>query len=428
LTFREVAMRILIIGGGIGGLVTALSLHARGIDCVVYEQSGTIRELGVGFNILPHAIKVLAELDLLEELDAVAIRTRELIMMDRRGNEIWREARGLHAGYDVPQFSIHRGHLQRVLYRAVCKRLGETAVVAGRQLVGFEHDRDGVRAQFCDQSGNYVETIRADGLIAADGIHSTVRAAMNPHEGPPRWNGVMMWRGATDWPKFLSGGSMIVAGGTDTKLVLYPIAPGATPERRLTNWAVCSKIAEAGATPPRREDWSRAASRDELQPYLERFAIEHVDLRALVAATQTFYEYPMCDRDPLPNWTRERVTLLGDAAHPMYPMGSNGASQTILDAREIAQCLASTSDVARAFRTYEEARRPTTARVVQMNRAGGPEGVIDVVERLAPEGFRCIDDVIARDELEAMLKSYATAAGFGKEQVNNGRSGAQANA
>jgi 2-polyprenyl-6-methoxyphenol hydroxylase-like FAD-dependent oxidoreductase len=116
---REVAMRILIIGGGIGGLATALSLHARGIDCVVYEQSGAIRELGVGFNILPHAIKVLAELDLLEELDAVAIRTRELIMMDRRGNEIWREARGLHAGYDVPQFSIHRGHLQGVLYRAV---------------------------------------------------------------------------------------------------------------------------------------------------------------------------------------------------------------------------------------------------------------------------------------------------------------------
>ena len=411
-------MRILIVGGGIGGLATALTLHARGIDCVVYEQSAAIRELGVGVNILPHAIKVLVELDLLQELDAVAIRTRELIMTDRRGNEIWREARGLHAGYDVPQFSIHRGRLQGVLYRAACERLGETAVVVGRKLVDFKQDRDGVLAQFCDQSGNSAQTLRADGLIAADGIHSTVRAAMNPNEGPPRWNGTMMWRGATEWPKFLSGSSMIVAGGTDAKLVLYPIAPGATPERRLTNWAVCSKIAEAGATPPRREDWSRAASRDELQPYLERFAVEHVDLGALVAATPTFYEYPMCDRDPLPGWSRERVTLLGDAAHPMYPMGSNGASQTLLDAREIAQCLATTSDVAQAFRAYEDVRRPTTARVVQMNRNGGPEGVIDIVERLAPAGFSCIDDVIGRDELEAILKSYATAAGFGKEQVN----------
>jgi 5-methylphenazine-1-carboxylate 1-monooxygenase len=411
-------MRILIVGGGIGGLATALTLHARGIDCVVYEQSVAVRELGVGVNILPHAIKVLVELDLLPELDAVAIRTRELIMTDRRGNEIWREARGLHAGYDVPQFSIHRGRLQGVLYRAACERLGETAVVVGRKLVDFKQDRDGVLAQFCDQSGNHAQTLRADGLIAADGIHSTVRAAMNPEEGPPRWNGTMMWRGATEWPKFLSGSSMIVAGGTDAKLVLYPIAPGATPERRLTNWAICSKIAEAGATPPRREDWSRPASRDELQPHLERLAVEHVDLRALVAATPTFYEYPMCDRDPLPAWSRERVTLLGDAAHPMYPMGSNGASQTLLDAWEIALCLATTSDVAKAFRAYEDVRRPTTARVVQMNRNGGPEGVIDIVERLAPAGFSCIDDVIRRDELEAMLKSYATAAGFGKEQVN----------
>jgi 2-polyprenyl-6-methoxyphenol hydroxylase-like FAD-dependent oxidoreductase len=406
-------MRILIVGGGVGGLTTALALHARGIDCVVCEQSSAVRELGVGINILPHAIQVLVELGLLDELDAVAIRTRELIMTDRRGNEIWREARGLHAGYDVPQFSLHRGRLQGVLYRAACERLGEAAVVLGCKLVGFEQDREGVVAQFSDTS------IRADGLIAADGIHSTVRAAIYPHEGPPRWNGTMMWRGATDWPTFLDGSSMIVAGGTDAKLVLYPIGPGATPERRLTNWAVCSKIAEAGATPPRREDWSRAASREELHPYLERFSIEHVDLHALIAATPTFYEYPMCDRDPLPSWTRERVTLLGDAAHPMYPMGSNGASQTILDAREIAQCLATTSAIAGAFRAYEDARRPATARVVQMNRAGGPEGVIDIVERLAPEGFNRIDDVIGRDELQVMLKSYANAAGFGKEQVNS---------
>jgi len=411
-------MKVLIVGCGIGGLVTALSLHERGIDCELYEQSGGIRELGVGINTLPNAIKELADLGLLEQLDAVGVRTYELIMTNRLGQEIWRELRGTDAGYAVPQFSIHRGRLQSVLYDAVLARLGAGAVHVGHRLAGFEQDARGVQARFVDRDGAPLATVPADALIAADGLHSTVRAALYPDEGPPRWNGVMMWRGAHDWPAFLTGRSMIIAGGTVAKLVLYPIGPGATPDTRLTNWAVCARIAEPGTTPPRREDWSRPGRRDELAPHLAMFDIREVDVTGLVHATPQFFEYPMCDRDPLREWSFGRVTLLGDAAHPMYPMGSNGASQAVLDARCLAGCLVQEADVPSALQAYQDQRLRATAQIVQMNRTGGPEGVIDVVEDLAPDGFGDIDEVISHGELEAILKGYATAAGFSREQVN----------
>ncbi|MGH8933667.1 MAG: flavin-dependent oxidoreductase [Egibacteraceae bacterium] len=411
-------MKVLIVGCGIGGLATALSLHERGIDCELYEQDSGIRELGVGINTLPHAVKELADLGLLEQLDAVGIRTYELIMTNRLGQEIWRELRGMNAGYAVPQFSVHRGRLQGVLYDAVRVRLGAEAVHVGHRLEAFGQDPDAVRARFVDRTGQPVASVRGDVLIAADGIHSVVRSTRYPDEGPPRWNGVMMWRGATDWPAFLTSRSMIIAGGTPAKLVLYPIAPGATLETRLTNWAVCAQIAEPGTEPPRREDWSRLGRREDLAPYLELFDVRHVDLPGLVDATPQFFEYPMCDRDPLPAWSFGRVSLLGDAAHPMYPMGSNGASQAVLDARCLARCLATEPDVVTALRAYQDERLPMTAQIVQMNRTGGPERVIDVVEALAPNGFQDIEDVITHGELEAILKGYATAAGFTREQVN----------
>jgi len=411
-------MKVLIVGCGIGGLATALSLHERGIDCELYERSSGIRELGVGINTLPHAIKELADLGLLDQLDAVGVRTHELIMTNRLGQQIWRELRGVDAGYAVPQFSIHRGRLQGVLYDAVRARLGAEAVHVGHRLTGFEQDAGGVRAYFVDHDGRPLTVATGDVLVGADGIHSTVRAALYPDEGPPRWNGVMMWRGAHDWPAFLTGRSMIVAGGTAAKLVLYPIGPGRTPQTRLTNWALCARIAEPGTPPPRRENWSRPGDRAEFAPHLALFDLQDVDAGGLVAATPQVFEYPMCDRDPLPAWSFDRVTLLGDAAHPMYPMGSNGASQAILDARCLASCLDGPDGVGEALRSYEGERLPTTAQIVRMNRTGGPEGVIDVVEDLAPDGFDDIGEVISHGELEAILKGYAAAAGFTREQVN----------
>lgn len=399
-------MQVLIAGGGVGGLTLALSLHERGIPCAVFEAAEQVRPLGVGINTLPHAIRELAALGLLPALDAVAVRTRELRYLNRFGQEIWVEPRGTWAGHDVPQFSIHRGHLHEVLWKAALERLGPAALVTGARLAAVEQDATGVTARFADG-----RTARGDVLVGADGIHSVLRAALHPDDGGIRWNGIQMWRGAIDWPAFEGGDTMIVAGDMAEKLVLYPIAAGAAPGTRLTNWVVCAQIGDATRPPPRREDWSRPGSLAEVLPHVARFRIPFLDVGALVRATPTFWEYPMCDRDPLPFWTQGRVTLLGDAAHPMYPVGSNGASQAVLDARCLAALLAG-GDPVSALAAYEAERLPKTAEIVRSNRRGGPERVVDVVSERAPEGFARIEDVIARDELAAIAGGYAAMAGF----------------
>ena len=222
-------MKAIIVGGGIGGLTTALMLRARGIDCELFEQSDTIRELGVGINTLPHAIRELTGLGLLDRLDAAAVRTDQLYYLNRHGQEVWREPRGLDAGHDVPQFSVHRGRLQSVIHRAVEERLGPEAIHTGCRLGAFAQHEGGVVAHFFDRTGAHVKTARGDVLIGADGIHSRVREMLFPDEGPPCWNGLMLWRGARDWPAFLTGRSMIVAGGLNAKVVVYPIAEGSSP-------------------------------------------------------------------------------------------------------------------------------------------------------------------------------------------------------
>jgi 2-polyprenyl-6-methoxyphenol hydroxylase-like FAD-dependent oxidoreductase len=400
-------MRVIIVGAGIGGLTTALRLHHDGIDCVVHEQSEQIRELGVGINALPHAVEELAGLGLLDPLDDVGIRTKELFYTHRLGHEILRRPCGTDAGFAFPQLSFHRGRLQGVLLAAVRERLGVGAVRTGHRLVGFDQNADGVRAQFVDPHGHTVEPVRGDVLVAADGIHSTVRSILFPAEGAPRWNGVLMWRGATDWPEFGAGRSMVIAGGTAAKLVIYPIGRGSAPGTRLTNWAVCVLTGRPGDPPPRRQDWSRPADPAELELHLDRFRVRHVDHVGLVRATRECFEFPMCDRDPLPHWTRGRVTLLGDAAHPMYPMGSNGAGQAILDATSLGGQLVRHAEPADALRAYQDDRLPATSEVVLRNRVGGPESVIDEVERRAPDGFSRLEDVIDAAELEAVVSSYA---------------------
>jgi 5-methylphenazine-1-carboxylate 1-monooxygenase len=403
---------VIIVGGGIGGLATALTLHHAGIPCRIYEQSPQIRELGVGINTLPHAIGELADLGLLDALDAAGVRTYELIYMNRLGQEVWRELRGMHAGHPVPQFSIHRGALQAVLRDAVVQRVGDDVIYTGRRLVDFDQDGGGVTVLFSDQSGERSEQVQGAALIGADGIHSTVREVLYPDEGPPRWNGTMLWRGATHWPAFLTGRSMIIAGGMAAKVVVYPIAPGDSAERRLTNWAVMARIGEEGTAPPRREDWSRPGRLEELMPHVERFAVAEVDVPELIRCTEVFYEYPVCDRDPVPRWSFGRVTLLGDAAHPMYPVGSNGASQAILDACALADVLATTAGVSDALAIYEEQRLGPTSEIVHSNRSGGPEGVIDAVEVLAPDGFEDLEQVLPHPEREAIVRGYAKKAGF----------------
>lgn len=416
-------MKVIIAGAGIGGLTTALSLHELGIDVDVFEQARELAELGVGINMLPHATKELAALGLLPALDREGIRTRELIYANRFGQPVWRDLRGTAAGYDTPQFSIHRGKLHGVLARAALERIGPSRVHTGCTLVECEDRGDKAVALFERRADGQRFDVGGDALIGCDGIHSAVRATLYPDEGPPVWNGLMLWRGAMDWPVYEDGRTMIIAGGNAAKFVFYPIhADPSRPDRRLTNWGVMARvrnISNASKAPPHREDWCRPGNLDEALSFVrDRFRLDFVDPVAMFEAAGTFYEYPNCDRDPLPRWSFGRTTLLGDAAHPMYPVGSNGASQAILDARSLARHLSSGMPVTDALAAYDAERRPATSHIVSSNRQGGPEGVIDLIEARAPDGFDDLEKVASHAEREAIVKGYAKLAGYAVEQVN----------
>lgn len=398
-------MNVLIAGGGIGGLTLGLMLHQRGIGCTILEASPEARELGVGINLLPTAVRELAALDLLPVLDKVGIRTRELRYANSLGQIIWAEPRGTYAGHDVPQISIHRGRLHGLLWRAAAERLGP-ALRTGCRVTGFTQDASGVTAEL--ENGT---TVRGDVLVGVDGIHSALRAIMHPNDGGVRWQGIEMWRGAVDWPVLWDGATMCIAGDTRSKMVLYPIGPGATPDTRLLNWAVYTTLADAGPSPPGRQDWHRQAGLDRIMPHVAHFRLPFLDPAALIRASPEASEYPMCDRDPLPWWTVGRVTLLGDAAHPMYPVGSNGASQAMLDARCLADLLAREAPEA-ALAAYEADRLPKTATIVALNRKGGPERVIDFAAGRAPNGFLDINTVATHEELANIVSGYAQVAGF----------------
>ncbi len=406
----------LIIGGGVGGLCTALSLHAAGFrDFCVYEAATEMRELGVGINLLPHAVRELTELGLGEALATEAIPTGHLIFYSKRGQEIWREARGRDAGYRWPQFSIHRGALLRILYEAVRERLGAEAVKTGHRLVSYDANPRGIRARFDTRGGD--RAVEGGFLVGADGIHSTVRAALVPDEGPPLWNGVVMWRGVSEALPFLDGRSMVMAGTFARRIVVYPISRAHHERgRALVNWVAEVRTSDARAMPP--QEWEHRGRLEDVLEHFGSYRFPWLDFPALARAADAVLQYPMVDRDPLPRWRHGRATLLGDAAHPMYPVGSNGASQAILDARVLAMHLASTADTEAALEAYEGERLPATARVVELNRKVGPEQCMELVEERAPDGFTHIDEVISRAELEGIAARYKEAAGFDRDALN----------
>ena len=404
-------MKAIIAGGGIGGLTTALMLAARGIACSVHEQAPRFRELGVGITLMPNAVRELAGLGLLPALQAAGVPSAHLYYKTRRGQTVWDEPRGLAAGNDVPQIFVHRGHLLGLLAEVAQARLPVGSIRLGQRLTSLRQTETGVDAHLALADGSEpVET--ADLLIGADGICSPTRAALHPDEGPPRWSGLTMWRGAADWPEFLGGASLLILGGVEAKLVIYPIGPGTAPGRRLTNWVVIVRAAPDGSPAPARADWAREGDPADLAPHLPLFHCDEVDVKGLVAVSGTIWEYAMFDRDPVAFWSRGRVTLLGDAAHPMYPMGANGATQAILDARVLADALTATSDIPAALAAYEAQRLPGTTAIVHANRTGGPEAVIDAVERLAPDGFADVDAVLSRADRQAIMQAYAQKAGM----------------
>lgn len=394
--------KVVIIGAGIGGLTTALSLHAAGMECTVVDRVPRLSPLGVGINLQPHAVRELTELGLGDDLDAIAVRTAIMVHLDRFGNRIWSKPCGRGAGYNWPQYSIHRGELQMLLLRAVTQRLGDDAVLTGHALDSFEEETDRVTFTLRNSSDGTTSTLDADVMIGADGLYSTVRSQLHPGEGAPIGNGIRMWRGIAQWPTFETGATMIAAGSNSaTKFVAYPIAPP-TDGYSLTNW-----VAEVRSSDPQAvADWTMPGRLSDALPHFEGWDFGWLNVPELIAASDPILEYPMVDRDPLPYWSTDKVTLVGDAAHPMYPIASNGGSQAIIDARVLAYRLRTENDTASALRQYEKDRREPTASIVEATRNMGQDRILALVAQRAPDGFADVRDVLSEEELAEIEASY----------------------
>ncbi len=398
-------MHVLIVGAGIGGLSAALSLHAAGIDASVIDSAATLRPLGVGINVLPHAVRELTELGLGESLAATGIATAEMAHFDRHGNRIWGFACGRNAGYQWPQYSIHRGELQMILLDAVRARLGSDAVRPGTEFVAAEAASDGVTARVRDRVTGGESTVRADALVGADGLYSAVRAQLHPDEPPPRWSGVMLWRGVTPGMPFLSGRTAAVCGtNAALKFVAYPISRKAEVQgEALINWVAEVMMPDAHGE---NADWNRGGRLSDVLPWFADWKFGWLDVPALITGAEQILEYPMVDRDPLPSWGRDRITLLGDAAHPMYPIGANGGSQAVVDARVLAYSLATAPSVAAGLAAYEQARRETVNAIVLACRDMPADRMLHMVSVRAPDGFDQITDVLSVAELAAFDDAY----------------------
>jgi len=397
---------ILIIGGGIGGLTMALSLHSDGIPCRVFEAASAFRPLGVGINMMPHAIRVLSSLGLEENLKRFGVEAKEFAYFNRHGQKIFTEPCGRFAGYEYSHFSIHRGDLHQVLHQAVLERLGPDAVMLGHRCVGVDQNAGGVTVRFEGAAAQ-------DGRIALafDGFHSVVREQFYPDEGPPRFGGINMWRGVTRRKPFLTGASVTRVGTVQVgKMVIYPIRQF-EDGTQLINWNT-----EQPRDDHKPNDW---ATPGRIEDFIEPFAnwnFDWLDMPGLIADAEFILEYPMVDRDPVGRWVFDRVALMGDAAHPMYPRGGNGGAQAILDAECLTRLLGENEDPVAALRAFEAERLDIINRIVLTNREQPPDYIIETVENLtggAP--FDRIEDVIDRAELAAISDRYKDIARYSKE-------------
>jgi 2-polyprenyl-6-methoxyphenol hydroxylase-like FAD-dependent oxidoreductase len=405
---------VLIVGAGIAGLTLALELHDAGISCRIYEAAPELKPLGVGINLLPHSVRVLARLGLLDALAKVAVTTKESAYFNHHGQLIYREPAGVAAGYPWPQFSIHRGDLHAVLLAAVRERLGADALVTDRRCTGASNEGDHARANFVDSHGA-PHGVTASVVISCEGIHSALRKQFYPDEGAPRYSGNNMWRGAVKWKPFLTGGSMVRAGWfTVGKMVIYPIRDAIDAEgNQLVNW-----VAEIAAPQPARRDWNGRGRMEDVLPTFAGWHFDWLDVAGLIESTSEILEYPMVDQDPLPRWTFDRVTLMGDAAHPMVPRGSNGAGQAILDARYLAEKFKELGVGPEALAAYDKVRVKETGDVVLMNRKAPPDKILQVVhERTNGARFDKIDDVVSKEELADIVNQYKAVAGYSLEKL-----------
>jgi len=408
---------IVVVGGGIAGLGFALALNQHGIACDVYESVPEVRELGVGITLLPHAMRELAALGLQTELEAVGIENLESVFFNRFGQFIYREPRGRHAGYPMPEIGIHRGKLHRILYDAAVKRLGADRIHTNHRCTGVSQDDSGVSVHFSDGStGAILSSVKADMVVACDGVHSAVRRQFYPDE-KVAFAGINTWRGVTRHKPILSGKSYLRVGSIKTgKMVIYPIVDNIDGQgMQLINW-----MAEIEGSGDEMNDWNRSGKVDDFIHLFQDWKFDWLDVPDLIRNAEQILQYPMVDKDPVPQWTFGRVTLMGDAAHPMYPRGSNGSAQALIDARTLAGLVAQGTDTLTALALYEQLRRGATAKIVETNRSVPPDFINIKVDALSGDRpFRHIDDLISQAELREISDNYKKIAGFSLDALKS---------
>ena len=409
---------VIIAGGGIGGLATALTLHQIGVPCVVHEAVREMRPLGVGINLQPNAVRELYDVGIgPDELEKVGLPAREWALVGLNGNDIYSEPRGLEAGYQWPQYAVHRGRFHMLLYRKVVERLGADAVHLSSRVSGYRKTADGGVTAFVDHPDGSTTEVHGRLLIGADGIHSSIRAQMHPTQPPIHWGGSIMWRGTT-WAKPIRTGASFVGLGTHKhRMVFYPIShPDPQTGLAMINW-----IAEI--TVDSAEGWNQCGwfREVEISEFIDHFAgwtWDWLDIPALIRGADGAFENPMIDRDPIPTWHDGPVALLGDAAHAMYPTGSNGASQAIVDARVLGACMVAHGASAEALAAYDAKLCGPISQLILRNRGAGPFGLLNLVDERCGGTFDDIDAVIPAEERAAFMAGYKAAAGFAAEQLN----------
>ncbi len=412
-------MNVIIVGGGIAGLSFALALKQRGISCEVYEAAPEIKPLGVGITLLPHAMRELSALGLEPRLREVAIENRYHKFFNRHGQWIYEELRGKFAGYPYPEFGIHRGRLHMVLLDAAIAQLGANHIHTNHDCTGVEQDDDGATAHFQETTtGKPLDSFRGDVVVACDGVNSVIRKQFYPDD-QLAFAGINMWRGVTRHKPIFDGRTYLRVGSIDTgKMVIYPIVDNIDGQgNQLINWV--AELRRPGST---MNDWNKPGNLEDFFDVYRDWHFEWLDVAQLIQDAEQVLEYPMVDKDPLECWTFGRVTLMGDAAHPMYPRGANGAAQALIDSRTLADFLSHTSDECEALADYEEARLEVTSQIVRTNRQYPPDYInIKVDELTGGKPFGNIDDVISKEELRQIAENYAKIAGFSKEEVGSPR-------
>jgi 2-polyprenyl-6-methoxyphenol hydroxylase-like FAD-dependent oxidoreductase len=409
---------VLIAGGGIGGLAAALTLHQIGVPCVVYEAVPEMRPLGVGVNLQPNAVREFYDLGITQrDLDRVGLPAREWALVGLNGNDVYSEPRGQLAGYEWPQYAVHRGELHMLLYEKVIERIRAEAVKLGSRVTGYRKTADGGVTALVEQADGSSSEAHGTLLIGADGIHSAVRAQMHPDQPPIHWGGAIMWRGTT-WAKPIRSGASFVRLGTHRqRVVFYPIShPDPKTGLSMINWI--AEVTTDNAEGWKQSGWFRPVGIAEFAHHFEGWTWDWLDVPKLLAEADCAFENPMIDRDPIPTWTDGPVTLLGDAAHAMYPTGSNGASQAVVDARVLGAAMLDHGVTPAALAAYDAKLCGPISQLVLRNRGAGPFGLLNLVDERCGGTFDSIDDVIPPKERAEFMAGYKAAAGLAIEALN----------